>query len=245
MMIFASEYPHRPIQLQIGSWPNIGAILANVDVDCSAVVFDGSKVWASTRALISLNLRMNTVNEDAWEIRGSPHYEYRLFKYSARGFVVNDKYLDRSKINPKIFVIRTFPSSEIFSMTGSLLLLQFENNTAASKEYISLNGRIYNGLADIPYGPAINFNSMKLKIQQEGYTPDDGYGSGEHGYNIVEKDPVSGDLKPDYYVGLSEERRRSGREDKPLWLIENLVYGDGLEKDIDSILKEPVQMDDE
>jgi len=189
MLIFASEYPRRPIQIQFGFWENIGEILAHTDIDCTGVAFDGRNVWATHRAQLAINTRTNIACKENWNIRGTPKYEDRLYKYSKRGFGVIDYTLDRLKINNDIFTFRSLREVPN-NVAGQYLLLQLENNEEVAFTYV--NNTKYRELSktDIPYGPKTSFDLMHNFLQQRGYSPDDGYGSGEKGYNIITVDDI-------------------------------------------------------
>lgn len=86
----------RAVQIVCRLYETVEQILIGFDLDCSAVAYDGQKVFASPRAIAAFATRINKVHMD----RRSPSYEHRLFKYSKRGFGVFVQGLDRMCINP-------------------------------------------------------------------------------------------------------------------------------------------------
>eukprot|EP00759_Apiculatamorpha_spiralis_P003384 PhF_6_TR11587/c0_g1_i3/m.18750 len=79
-------YPHRRIQIHLGEWIGGADVVANSDVDCCGVYYDGTEVRFSQRGYLSWVRR--TVIADgvlAYTVRGSPTYEKRLLKYALRG----------------------------------------------------------------------------------------------------------------------------------------------------------------
>jgi hypothetical protein len=94
-----SQHPNRHVQIVLRLYKSIAQILHGFDVDCSAVAYDGSRVWASPRALAACATQCNDIDIS----RRSPSYENRLSKYSHRGFEVYCDFLDRSRIDPTVF----------------------------------------------------------------------------------------------------------------------------------------------
>ncbi|KAH9970349.1 ankyrin repeat-containing domain protein, partial [Lactifluus volemus] len=74
-------------------------VLAGFDVDAPCCAYDGERVWASPRAIVSMMRQSNTVDMT----RRSPSYEVRLAKYSSRGFEVYIPGLKRAEIDPTIY----------------------------------------------------------------------------------------------------------------------------------------------
>ncbi|CEH12417.1 FOG: Ankyrin repeat [Ceraceosorus bombacis] len=94
-----SQYPHRHVQFVLRLYSSPAEILMGFDVDSSAVGFDGKRVLAAPRALISLITQSNTVDMT----RRSPSYEVRLTKYAERGFEIYVPHLRRADIDPSIY----------------------------------------------------------------------------------------------------------------------------------------------
>jgi len=68
-------------------------------VDACAVGFNGSQVFATPRAFVSLVTQTVTVDMS----RRSPSYELRLAKYAQRGFEIFVPDLKREAIDPTVF----------------------------------------------------------------------------------------------------------------------------------------------
>lgn len=96
---FATQYPQRHIQIVIGQWDNIQQVLFEPDVGVSCVAFDGSRVWATSRARFGFNHRCIIASPRRYSVRGFPEYESRLLKYSKRGFSIWDEQLQWEKIS--------------------------------------------------------------------------------------------------------------------------------------------------
>jgi hypothetical protein len=62
-------------------------VLLGFDLDCVAVGFDGENVWALPRARRAFNYRYNITDPTRQTFR-TTSYEYRLYKYSKRGFAI-------------------------------------------------------------------------------------------------------------------------------------------------------------
>ncbi|KAL6052941.1 hypothetical protein QOT17_018272 [Balamuthia mandrillaris] len=87
---FLRHYPYWPIQL-MGTFHSVAEVLHGIDLDCTAVAYDGRDVWTLPRAWMAFNRRWNLSHgftKDIYGVRGCPHYEQRLLKYSKRGFAV-------------------------------------------------------------------------------------------------------------------------------------------------------------
>ncbi|KAH8995819.1 hypothetical protein EDB86DRAFT_3243523 [Lactarius hatsudake] len=94
-----SQYPYRSIQIVLRLYSSPAEILAGFDVDAPCCAYDGDRVWANPRAIVSMMRQSNTVDMT----RRSPSYEVRLAKYSSRGFEVYIPGLKRDEIDPTIY----------------------------------------------------------------------------------------------------------------------------------------------
>ena len=92
----SAQYPYRSIQIVLRLYSSPAEILAGFDVDAPCCAYDGNRVWANPRAIISMMRQSNMVDVT----RRSPSYEVRLAKYSSRGFEIYVPELKRSKIDP-------------------------------------------------------------------------------------------------------------------------------------------------
>lgn len=124
------------VQIILRLYKTKSEILHGFDVDSCCLGYDGKKVWATRRALFSLQKGYNTVSLD----RLSPTYEYRLVKYAAKGvsvlvpkfnrykvFVdVLDKYYQKHKVTPGLF---HYNHKHLAKLKGLNLLLFFEKRS--------------------------------------------------------------------------------------------------------------------
>ncbi|KAH9017611.1 ankyrin repeat protein [Lactarius pseudohatsudake] len=94
-----SQYPYRNIQIVLRLYSSPAEALAGFDVDAPCCAYDGNRVWANPRAIVSMMRQSNTVDMT----RRSPSYEVRLAKYSSRGFEVYVPGLKRAEIDPTIY----------------------------------------------------------------------------------------------------------------------------------------------
>jgi hypothetical protein len=69
------------------------------DIDSCCVAYDGSKVYALPRAIRSMRHRLNCCDLS----RRSLTYEYRLLKYSDRGFAIGVMGLDMTLVDEERF----------------------------------------------------------------------------------------------------------------------------------------------
>jgi hypothetical protein len=101
-----AQYPYRSVQIVLRLYSSPAEILAGFDVDVACCAYDGDRVWANPRAIVSMMRQSNTVDMT----RRSP-YEVRLAKYSSRGFEVYIPGLKRSEVDPTVRLIHPFRSS--------------------------------------------------------------------------------------------------------------------------------------
>jgi hypothetical protein len=95
---FLAQYPYRSVQIVLRLYSSPAEVLAGFDVDAPCCAYDGDRVWASPRAIVSMMRQSNTVDMT----RRSPSYEIRLAKYSSRGFEVYLPGLKRGEIDPTV-----------------------------------------------------------------------------------------------------------------------------------------------
>ena len=100
----SAQYPYRNIQIVLRLYNSPGEILAGFDVDAPCCAYDGDRVWANPRAIVSMMRQSNTVDMT----RRSPSYEVRLAKYALRGFEVYVPGLKRDEIDPTVRPVRYF-----------------------------------------------------------------------------------------------------------------------------------------
>ena len=101
-----AQYPYRSIQIVLRLYSSPAEALAGFDVDVACCAYDGDRVWANPRAIVSMMRQSNTVDMT----RRSPSYEVRLAKYSSRGFEVYIPGLTRSEIDPTVCLVHLFRS---------------------------------------------------------------------------------------------------------------------------------------
>ena len=91
-MTIVFDAPELPrIQLGFGRWESQVDCLQTADVDCCCAGFDGTAALLTARGALAWSLRANVPNRARHEVRGSPTYEMRLWKYARRhGFAVLD-----------------------------------------------------------------------------------------------------------------------------------------------------------
>jgi len=116
-----SQYPYRHVQIILRLYSSPAEIMMGFDVDSCSVGFDGENVFMTPRAHRAIMSRRNSVDMS----RRSPSYEYRLWKYSTRGFGVEIKDLDFNKVDPQIYEKRL---SKTKGLTRLLLLVNLGKN---------------------------------------------------------------------------------------------------------------------
>jgi hypothetical protein len=86
---FFGRYPLRHVQLVAYVANSIDEMFAFIDLDCTAMVYDGSNVWAASRALRAHATGYNVV-PPGWlqflDPCGCSHVPSRVLKYASRGF---------------------------------------------------------------------------------------------------------------------------------------------------------------
>jgi hypothetical protein len=103
-LVVSAQYPYRSIQIVLRLYNSPAEILAGFDVDAPCCAYDGDRVWANPRAIVSMMRQSNTVDVT----RRSPSYEVRLAKYSSRGFEVYVPGLKRDEVDPTVRPVRPF-----------------------------------------------------------------------------------------------------------------------------------------
>ena len=99
-----AQYPYRSVQIVLRLYSSPAEALAGFDVDVACCAYDGDRVWANPRAIVSMMRQSNIVDMT----RRSPSYEVRLAKYSSRGFEVYIPGLKRSEIDPTVRPVHLF-----------------------------------------------------------------------------------------------------------------------------------------
>ena len=109
LLPLSAQYPYRSIQIVLRLYSSPAEVLTGFDVDAPCCAYDGDRVWANPRAIVSMMRQSNTVDMT----RRSPSYEVRLAKYSSRGFEVYVPGLKRDEIDP---TVRPFSPNSILLM---------------------------------------------------------------------------------------------------------------------------------
>ena len=104
-----AQYPYRSVQIVLRLYSSPAEILAGFDVDAPCCAYDGDRVWANPRAIVSMMRQSNTVDMT----RRSPSYEVRLAKYSSRGFEVYIPGLKRSEIDPTVRLVHLYTNYHV------------------------------------------------------------------------------------------------------------------------------------
>ncbi|KAJ3254576.1 Protein mono-ADP-ribosyltransferase parp4 [Boothiomyces macroporosus] len=91
------EFPLRQIQVIFRLYHSPSEVLLGFDIDCCCVGYDGKEVYGIPRFFGAITYQRNLVDVT----RRSPSYEYRLYKYSKRGFgvLIRGKKIELPTIN--------------------------------------------------------------------------------------------------------------------------------------------------
>jgi hypothetical protein len=108
-----SGFPHRHVQIILRLYESPAEVLLGFDLDCVGIGFgigfDGTalseNVWCLPRTQRALNFRVNVADPSRQTYR-TTSYEYRLYKYSRRGFGVAIPGFDRSSVSAEIYLQR-------------------------------------------------------------------------------------------------------------------------------------------
>ena len=131
-------YHIRPIQVVLRIYKSPAEVILGFDIDCACIGYDGNQVWASPRCIRSLTHQVNLVDVD----RQSTTYEYRLYKYSRRGFSVAIPGFNPEKVKNQLL---QYPRRLLFSsmehlMHGLARLLAYDFSCRAKNpKYILAN----------------------------------------------------------------------------------------------------------
>jgi hypothetical protein len=110
------EYPVRHVQVVLRLYKSPAEVLMGFDIDCCAVGYDGSTVWALPRAHRAIVKRYNLVDMS----RRSLTYETRLYKYAKRGYAVAVPGFQPFLVDPAVYEKRPW------QVHGLAKLLVFE-----------------------------------------------------------------------------------------------------------------------
>lgn len=213
-------FPHRNIQIVLRLYKSPAEVLLGFDVDSCSIGFDGKKVWITERGQRAINKRYNLVNPT----RRSSSYEYRLWKYSKRGFGVCVPTLDGTKINEDVLMHK-----EITSVKGLAKLVFYEcgkfrneflpthkknkkdiERDEFEKETQDLNiicSKVDYSHVIIPYGPKWDLVNISRFLNNRNW-----------GFYWKTKEPSTSFIQT--YAGLEDFRAKRGR-DTLIWLVDN------------------------
>eukprot|EP01118_Nematostelium_gracile_P008853 TRINITY_DN2954_c0_g1_i1.p1 TRINITY_DN2954_c0_g1~~TRINITY_DN2954_c0_g1_i1.p1 ORF type:complete len:637 (-),score=170.96 TRINITY_DN2954_c0_g1_i1:36-1748(-) len=96
-------YETRHVQIVLRLYKTPAEVLLGFDLDCVGVGYDGKNVWALPRARRAINCRYNIVDPTRQTFR-TTSYEYRLWKYSKRGYGVAIPGFKRKHVNSSIYL---------------------------------------------------------------------------------------------------------------------------------------------
>ncbi|KLO11509.1 ankyrin [Schizopora paradoxa] len=150
-----SQYPYRSIQIVLRLYHSPAEILAGFDVDAPCVAYDGTRVLANPRALVSIIRQANTVDMS----RRSPSYEVRLAKYASRGFEVYVPDLRREDVDPTIF------ERSINRITGLARMLVLERLSKPESRVSYLESR--RALRSRPNNVSASYHRQSAKSQRQ------------------------------------------------------------------------------
>lgn len=102
-LTFATGWPRRNIQVILRLYQSPSEVLIGFDLDCVGFLFDGSNVLCLPRAMRALNCKFNVADPTRQTLRTNT-YEYRLWKYSKRGFGVVVPGLRRSQVDTTLYL---------------------------------------------------------------------------------------------------------------------------------------------
>jgi len=116
-----SQYPYRHIQIISKLYKSPLEVLMSFDIDCCAFAYDGTNVLAVPRSAYSMIRRTNVIDMS----RRSPSYEFRLQKYTRRGFSVTIPGLEKDRIDMRIY---TKKPTHVKGLARLLILEHMDNN---------------------------------------------------------------------------------------------------------------------
>ena len=94
-IVYSDILMNKTVQFILRLYKSPSEIVHGFDVDCVGILYDGTSLWATRRAVYSLHHKVNHFDPE----RSSPSYAYRLSKYQTRGFSIQLPHFDLSLIN--------------------------------------------------------------------------------------------------------------------------------------------------
>ncbi|KAJ6544013.1 hypothetical protein B0H19DRAFT_1212418 [Mycena capillaripes] len=147
-----SQYPYRSVQIILRQYRSPAEVLAGFDIDAGCCLYDGSRVYASPRAIVAMMRQANTIDET----RRSSSYEIRLSKYAARGYEVYYPSLRRDDVDPTIY------ERSLTRIEGLARLLVLEKLANMDVRYTFLDSR--RTLRGRP-NPLRRYNKRKRRLE--------------------------------------------------------------------------------
>jgi hypothetical protein len=186
------------VQVVLGAWESVTDILTTMDVDSSAVAFDGQQAVMSARAAGAWATGLNVASHLSHNVRGSPHYELRLYKYAARnGFAVLSplKAANGAAVMAAVDEVGNSGTggaarrSAATSLEGLKWLMGVEQGVVQPRyEGQQTTARRRGILADLEVSVTNSLADVLQAVEAMGYSPSDEYGQTEEGFVIVADD---------------------------------------------------------
>ncbi|KAJ3336079.1 hypothetical protein HDU93_003703 [Gonapodya sp. JEL0774] len=143
---FVCPYPFRRIQIVLRIYKSPAEVLMGFDIDSCCAGYDGNSVWILPRCARALTMGYNLVDLT----RRSPSYEYRLYKYSRRGFSVAIPGFQRDRVAEGVLD----PKARKIHWDGKAQLMVDSHKGLALLLRLDLYTEEYNdGLAKRPVDP--------------------------------------------------------------------------------------------
>eukprot|EP01102_Stenamoeba_stenopodia_P014501 TRINITY_DN4821_c0_g1_i1.p1 TRINITY_DN4821_c0_g1~~TRINITY_DN4821_c0_g1_i1.p1 ORF type:complete len:317 (-),score=81.72 TRINITY_DN4821_c0_g1_i1:89-1039(-) len=169
---FSRHYPFRSIQI-MGQFKHVYDVLSDIDIDCTAMAYDGHNLWALERTRFALNTKMNVVDDNLYGVRGAPNYEKRLLKYECRQYSILDIGLKKGSVDPKVL---SEPNKSVWNFQwqgqqsgtgtepgfGRKLLLLSERYPWVKEKLLSMK-------TSLRYGPGINAENAMDGLSGQNY----------------------------------------------------------------------------
>jgi hypothetical protein len=194
------------VQVVLGAWESVTDILTTMDVDSSAVAFDGRQAVMSARAAGAWATGLNVASHLSHNVRGSPHYELRLYKYAARnGFAVLSplKAANGAAVMAAVDEVAKVGTgaaarrSAATSLAGLKWLVGVEQGVVQPRyEGQQTVGRRRATLLDLEVSETNSLADILKAVEGKGYSPSDDYGQTEEGFVVAEDngEPLAEDL---------------------------------------------------
>jgi len=138
----------RNVQVVLRIYKSPAEVLMGFDIDCCAIGYNGSDVYALPRAIDSIKNSLNVVSMS----RRSLSYEYRLYKYSKRGFAIRVPGFTRNRVKEASINGGYFYNQKIKDTQGLSKLLIFEYYSVATPHCVEREAISDYSDFNIPHG---------------------------------------------------------------------------------------------